>query len=268
MEITQFQVDALKLELHQDNGAAGEAAARAAAQALHQLEQSRERIGVVFATGASQLSTLHAMTSISGLPWRKVRGFHMDEYVGIDEDHPASFRRYLRENLTRRVPMREFFEIDGSSDDPESVCREYAAKLRSADPQLCLLGIGENGHIAFNDPGEANFDDPDDMKLVKLDAACRQQQAAEGWFHSPEEVPERALTLTIPAILRIPKLIISVPGSRKAEIVRRALTEPISTDCPATILRVHPDATLYLDMESAAELNGLTQSNRHSGHRL
>ncbi len=268
MEITQFQVDALRLELHDDAKAAGEAAARAAAEALHQLDQSRESIGVVFATGASQLNTLRAMTSISGLPWHKVRGFHMDEYMGIDEDHPASFRRYLRENLTRRVPLLEFFEINGSSDDPDSICREYVQKLRSADPQLCLLGIGENGHIAFNDPGEADFEDPADMKVVKLDAACRQQQAAEGWFHNLEEVPERALTLTVPAILRIPKLIVSVPGSRKAEIVRRALTEPISTDCPATILRVHPDATLYLDVESAMELDGLVQSSRDSGHQI
>ena len=262
MEITPFQIDALTLEVHHDNRAAGKAAAEAAAQALRQLEKSRESIAVIFATGASQLSTLDAMTSLPGLPWHKIRGFHMDEYLGIDADHPASFRHYLRENLTQRVPLREFFEIDGSSPDPGSVCREYVRRLRAADPQLCLLGIGENGHIAFNDPGEADFHDPEDMKVVKLDAACRNQQAAEGWFPNPEAVPERALTLTIPAILRVPKLIISVPDRRKAEIVRRALTEPISTDCPATILRTHPDATLYLDLESAAEFNELVQSNQ------
>jgi glucosamine-6-phosphate deaminase len=181
----------------------------------------------------------------------------MDEYRGIDEGHPASFRRYLRENLTQRVPMAEFFEIDGSSSDPERVQREYVQQLRAADPQLCLLGIGENGHIAFNDPAEANFDDPDAMKVVTLDAECRQQQVAEGWFPGFDDVPLQALTLTIPTILNVRKLIVSIPGRRKAQSVRRTLLEPISTACPATILRSHPDVTLYLDQESAAELDGL-----------
>jgi glucosamine-6-phosphate deaminase len=200
---------------------------------------------------------LRALTAMSGLPWEKVHGFHMDEYMGIDEGHPASFRRYLRENLTQRVLMEEFFEIDGSSSDPERIRREYVQQLRAADPQLCLLGIGENGHIAFNDPAEADFDDPDAMKVVTLDAECRQQQVAEGWFPRFEDVPLQALTLTIPTILNVRKLIVSIPGRRKAQSVRRTLVEPISTACPATILRSHPDVTLYLDQESASELDGL-----------
>jgi glucosamine-6-phosphate deaminase len=195
------------------------------------------------------------------LPWKKVHGFHLDEYVGLDENHPASFRRYLRENLTARVPMAEFFEIDGSSPDSDRVRLNYVQALRGADPQLCLLGIGENGHLAFNDPSEANFDDPDAMKVVTLDAACRQQQLAEGWFARFEDVPEQALTLTIPTLLKVPKLIVSVPGHRKAQSVRRTLEEPISTACPATILRAHPDVTIYLDEESASELNGFVRSH-------
>jgi glucosamine-6-phosphate deaminase len=190
-----------------------------------------------------------------GLPWRKVHGFHLDEYIGIDDTHPASFRRYLRENLTTRVPLGEFSEIDGTSADLDGMRQEYAEKLRAARPQLCLLGIGENGHLAFNDPSEANFDDPDAIKAVTLDTICRQQQLAEGWFESLEEVPERAVTLTIPTLFKVPKLIVSVPGIRKATSVRRALKEPISTNCPATILRTHPGVTLYLDPESASELN-------------
>jgi glucosamine-6-phosphate deaminase len=257
METKHLQAGTIKLQIHANKKAAGEAAARAAAEALRQLDHSESGIGVVFATGASQLETLHALTSIPGLPWGKIQGFHLDEYLGMDEDHPASFRRYLRENLTRRVPMGEFFEIDGSSADPDRVRREYVQKLLAADPQLCLLGIGENGHLAFNDPAEANFNDPDAMKVVTLDAECREQQLAEGWFKSLEEVPERALTLTIPTMLKIPKLIVSVPGPRKAQSVRRTLEEPISTACPATILRTHPDVTLYLDRDSAAQLNGL-----------
>jgi glucosamine-6-phosphate deaminase len=257
METKHLEAGTIKLQIHANKKAAGEAAARAAAEALRQLDHSESGIGVIFATGASQLETLHALTSIPGLPWGKIQGFHLDEYLGMDEDHPASFRRYLRENLTRRVPMGEFFEIDGSSADPDRVRREYVQKLLAADPQLCLLGIGENGHLAFNDPAEANFNDPDAMKVVTLDAECREQQLAEGWFKSLEEVPERALTLTIPTMLKIPKLIVSVPGPRKAQSVRRTLEEPISTACPATILRTHPDVTLYLDRDSAAQLNGL-----------
>ena len=122
------------------------------------------------------------------------------------------------------------------------------------NPQLCLLGIGENGHLAFNDPGDADFSDPLDMKVVHLDAICRQQQAAEGWFHTFQDVPEQAMTLTIPALFRAPKLIASVPGPRKAAIVRRTLEDPITTDCPATLLRTHPDATVYLDKESSAQV--------------
>ena len=215
---------------------------------------------MIFATGASQLDTLDALTGIENLPWNQVRGFHMDEYVGIAADHPASFRRYLRERLTHKVQMEEFFEIDGSAPNHEQTGRDYAEKLRSADPQLCLLGIGENGHLAFNDPPVANFTDPLAVKVVRLDAVCRQQQVAEGWFTTVEDVAEYAITLTIPTLFRVPKLIVSVPGSRKARIVRRTLEEPISAGCPATVLRTHPDVTLYLDFESADELHGVRVS--------
>jgi glucosamine-6-phosphate deaminase len=261
MEVKHFEVGTMKLEIHASRQAAGEAAARSAAQALKQLDQTRGAIGVIFATGASQLETLHALTSMPDLPWKKVHGFHLDEYVGIDENHPASFRRYLRENLTERVDMAEFLEIDGSSPDSDGVRQNYVQKLREANPQVCLLGIGENGHLAFNDPAEANFDDPEAMKVVTLDEACRRQQLAEGWFATFEDVPERALTLTIPTLFKVPKLIVSVPGRRKAEIVRRTLEDPISTACPATLLRTHPDVTIYLDEDSASALNGLVRSH-------
>jgi len=250
-------VEAIKIEIHPDSKAAGAAAAQAAGRALIELGKAGGPIPVIFATGASQLNTLDALTRIEGLPWNRVCGFHMDEYVGLDVHHPASFRRYLRERLTEKVKMKSFDEIDGSAPNPERTAKEYGEKLRAANPQLCLLGIGENGHLAFNDPGVASFTDPLDAKIVDLDAECRQQQAAEGWFASVDEVAKRAITLTIPTLLRVPKLIVSVPGKRKAKIVLRALSEPISTECPATILRTHPDVTLYLDVESANELDGL-----------
>ncbi len=255
-DIEQFRAGKLKLEIYPTREAAGQAAAQAAAAAMRELSRNKEEFGVIFATGASQIETLQALVAIPGLPWSKIRGFHMDEYIGMSPDHPASFRRYLREKLTQHVHMREFSEVDGTAADPERECLEYAEKLRSANPQLCLLGIGENGHLAFNDPDVADFNDPVDVKVVQLDEACRQQQAAEGWFASFQDVPKRAITLTIPTLFRVPKLILTVPGPRKAKIVRRTIEDPISTACPATILRTHPDATVYLDQESAAELEG------------
>jgi glucosamine-6-phosphate deaminase len=256
MQVRRLQVGTMKIEIHADRKASGEAAAAAAAEALRQLEKDRAEIGVIFATGASQLDTLHALTSIPGLPWSKVRGFHLDEYVGIDENHPASFRRYLRENLTQRVAMKAFLEIDGNTKDADGLIKNYVHRLSEADPQVCLLGIGENGHLAFNDPAEADFKDPAAMKVVTLDTECRQQQLAEGWFATFEDVSRQAFTLTIPTLFAVPKLIASVPGPRKARSVRRTLEDPISTACPSTLLRTHPDVTLYLDTESASELDG------------
>jgi len=244
----------LTVEVYENTEAMGRAAAAAAAQRLRELAASSDVFGVILATGASQMATLEALTSTPGLPWEKVVGFHMDEYLGISDQHRASFRRYMRERLVDKVKMRQFYFLDGSAADADETCRKYAECLQQYRPQLCLLGIGENGHIAFNDPMEADFHDPLEVKVVSLDQECRQQQVSEGWFASIPEVPERALTLTIPVLLRVPQLIASVPSQRKANIVRRTLTEEISTRCPATILRTHPNTTIYLDPASAAEL--------------
>jgi glucosamine-6-phosphate deaminase len=251
-----FRIENLSVEVHANRESLGAAAALAAANAMKQLGASSGSFGVIFATGVSQLDTLEALTRIEDIPWDRVRGFHLDEYVGLPIEHRASFRRYLRENLTRKVDMESFHEVDGTAADPDQFCRLYAEKLAAAKPKLCLLGIGENGHLAFMDPAVADFKDPRDVKVIRLDAACRAQQVAEGWFTNFDEVPERAISVTIPAIFRVPKLIVSVPGSRKAAIMRRTLEETISTSCPASILRTHPDVTVYLDRESASELNG------------
>ena len=252
--VRRLQIGNLKIEIHPSRKGAGTAAAEAAAAELKRLARQSERISVIFATGASQIETLRSLVRIPDLPWKDISGFHMDEYVGIPADHIGSFRYYMRQELTECVPIGHFHDVDGNAADPAAFCKEYAETLRSINPQLCLLGIGENGHLAFNDPGFADFDDPEDMKVVLLDEQCKRQQVAERWFRSTEEVPSQAMTLTIPTLLRVPKLIISVPGSRKAKIVYRALYDPISTACPATILRTHPDATVYLDEESAVEL--------------
>ena len=253
--IRSLRVGSLAVESYDNTKNMGKAAAEAAAARIRELAAGNDVVSVIFATGASQMPTLDALTSIPGLPWNKIVGFHMDEYIGLSDQHPASFRRYLRERLTDKVSMRKFYGVDGTATDPEETCRKYAELLRQHNPQLCLLGIGENGHLAFNDPAEADFNDPLDIKIVSLDHECRQQQVNEGWFSSIPEVPAQAITLTIPTLLRVPVLIASVPGKRKAHIVHRTLTEPISTRCPATILRNHPGTTVYLDPDSSVELS-------------
>ncbi len=252
--IRSLRVGSLNVEAYESTEAMGKAAADAAAERLRALAARNELVAVIFATGASQMATLEALTSMPGLPWDKVVGFHMDEYLGISDQHRASFRRYLRERLTDKIKMRRFYGVDGDNGKPEETCRQYADLLRQYNPQLCLLGIGENGHLAFNDPAEANFEDPLDIRIVSLDGQCRQQQVNEGWFRNLAEVPKQAITLTIPTLMRVPQLIASVPGERKAHIVYRTLTEEISTRCPATIMRNHPNTTVYLDPASAAEL--------------
>jgi len=259
-EVKHLTVDRLKIEIHQDTTRVGNAAAQATARAIRELKQENKRLAVIFATGASQLATLDALIVRADVPWKEITGFHLDEYVGISENHPASFRHYLRERLTERVSMGKFFEIQGDASDLEMICSQYAQRLQAAQPQLCLLGIGENGHLAFNDPAEANFSDPFDVKIVGLDTECRRQQVAEGWFSGLEEVPRQAITVTIPTLMRVPRLIVSVPGPRKAAVVRRTVEEAISTACPATILRHHPDVTVYLDRDSAAELERPTRA--------
>jgi glucosamine-6-phosphate deaminase len=254
-EIKSFRLGKARVEIYPSRKAMGAAAASAAAGYLRKFAKERDELGVIFATGASQIETLDALTAMADLPWNKISGFHMDEYVGLPVVHPASFRKYLRERLTQKVRMRDFSEVNGEAADPEKFCQFYAEKLRAADPQLCVLGIGENGHLAFNDPGVADFDDPVDVKIVDLDRMCQEQQVAEGWFGSLEEVPKQAVTLTLPALMRVPHLVLSVPGERKAEIMRQIVDdEQISTRCPASILRNHPDATIFLDAESAARL--------------
>ena len=257
VEPIRFQVDLLKFEVYPSREAAGRAAAMAAAEAMRSASTFNRHVGVIFATGASQLAMLRALTTLDDVPWNQMIGFHMDEYENLAEDHPASFRRYLRHELTQKVPIKAFYEINGSSADLDRTCSEYATKLRASDPKLCLSGIGENGHLAFNDPFLCDFADEADVRLVSLDEKCRAQQVAEGWFPTIADVPARAVTLTIPALMRAPKWVVSVPGIRKAQIVRRVIEESISTACPATLLKTHPDATVYLDNESSSALGDI-----------
>lgn len=250
-----FAVGELAVRVFPDAGALASAAAADAAAVLRQAIDTDGIAHAMFATGNSQIGFLAALTDRStDVDWSRVVGFHMDEYCGIPAEHPASFRRYLRERLLERVPIGAFHEIEGDAPDPETECQRYATLLGDHPLHLCCLGIGENGHLAFNDPPVADFGDPLAVKVVELDEVCRRQQVGEGHFPSLDAVPPQAITVTIPALLRAARVFAIVPEARKRGPVERAITGPISTECPASTLRTCSHATLFLDADSAGAL--------------
>jgi len=209
---------------------------------------------VILATGNSQIQFLKKLVSLEGVDWSKITLFHMDEYLGIDQNHKASFRRYLRERVQTLVRPKEFHFINGDVDLPLEECDRYEALLKAQPIDLCCLGVGENGHLAFNDPPVARFEEKRSIKLVKLDDACKMQQVREGHFPGLDAVPPYAFTLTIPALCSARKMICIAPEKRKAEAVRNALKGPISTNCPASFLRRQKHCSLLLDHDSASLL--------------
>ncbi len=230
------------------------AAALAAHAILIRAVQTQGHAAVVLAAAASQVKFLEVLTDLPGLDWSKISAFHMDEYLGIDAGHPASFRRFLHERVARRVKPGSFHDVQGDALQPLEECARYTRLLKAQPIDLCCLGIGENGHIAFNDPSVADFHDPHTVKLVKLDEACRRQQVGEGAFPNLEAVPQYAYTMTIPALCAARQMVCVVPEKRKAQAVRNALRGPLSTACPASILRQQAHCTLYLDADSAGLL--------------
>lgn len=248
------QVDDLSVEIHHTLDAMAEAAAQEAHRHLRTVLSQQEQASVIMASAASQVKFLEVLTGLDGIDWSRVTLFHMDEYLGIGPDHPASFRRFLREQVAQRVHPRAFHEIRGEADLPLDECRRYAGLLEAQPIDLCCLGIGENGHIAFNDPPVANFEDPDPIKLVKLDEACRMQQVGEGAFSALDAVPRYAYTLSVPALCAARRMVCVVPERRKAKAVQATLQGPIATACPASFLRRQKHATLYLDSDSASRL--------------
>jgi glucosamine-6-phosphate deaminase len=231
----------------------GQAAAEQAAQAITRAIAQRGRARILAATGASQFEFLDALTSRSDIDWTRVEMFHLDEYIGLAERHPASFRKYLRERLIAPTGMTRHHLLDGER-DPAEVCREVGAAIREAPIDVAFVGIGENGHLAFNDP-PADFETTEPYLVVRLDEACRRQQVGEGWFLSLEDVPERAISISVRQILAANEVICVVPDARKAEAVKACLEGPVSPDAPASILQTHPDTTVYLDTESASLLS-------------
>jgi glucosamine-6-phosphate deaminase len=233
----------------------GQAAAADAAAILRSAMASRGRARIVVGTGPSQDDTIAALARSPEIDWRSVEVFHMDEYVGMSAAHPASFRRWLREHLEDLVHPARVHYLQGDAGDLEAECRRYGELLRSAPIDISFLGFGENGHIAFNDPGTADFHDPAAVKRVELDERCRRQQVGEGHFPDLASVPAEALTVTCPVLAGAAHLICSVPERRKAEAVRNALEGPVSEACPASLVTTHPQCAIYLDRESASLLS-------------
>ncbi len=232
-----------------------EMGANAGAHAARAISAAIERHGaarIILASAPSQNETLAELLA-SRVDWSRVTIFHMDEYAGLAADHPQTFRAYQCAHVLSRITPFAFHGIAGERADTAAECARYSALLNEAPIDVCCLGIGENGHLAFNDPPVADFADPALVKLVELDAACRQQQVNDGCFPTLAAVPTHALTLTIPAIMSARELVCSVPGPRKTAAVRATLHGEISTSCPASILRRHPNASLYLDTDAAGQ---------------
>ncbi|NET32471.1 MAG: glucosamine-6-phosphate deaminase [Cyanothece sp. SIO1E1] len=249
-----FQVDALSVRLYQSEIDMAHDAALIAQKYLRSILISQGTATIILATGNSQLKFLQTLTDLGGLDWSGITCFHLDEYLGIAADHPASFRRYLRERVEQRVHPRQFHYIAGDALQPLEECDRYAQLLRSQPIDLCCLGVGENGHLAFNEPTVANFNDRHLVKVVRLDSRNCQQQVNQGHFSSFDAVPQYALTLTIPTICSAQKILCLVAGKRKAKIVKAILQGHISPACPASVLRKQTQATLFIDTDAASLL--------------
>ena len=251
--ISETKWNDLLTSVYATNEDLGAAAAAEAEQIIQAALADRGEANIIVATGNSQLTFLHALR-IKPLDWSKVNVFHMDEYLGLEPTHPASFPAFLRRHFLSDFMPKAFFPVVSHGRHPEDVCQEYASALRAHPADLCALGIGENGHLAFNDPPFAEFNDPAWVKVIRLAEASRQQQVGEGHFKSIDEVPTHAITLTIPALLSAQRVLAIVPEARKAAAVHCSLRGPISEDCPSSILRRTAHAHLFLDQESAEKL--------------
>jgi glucosamine-6-phosphate deaminase len=245
------------LRLFNDSQSLAQAAAEQAAAAIKRAIAERDCCRLILATGNSQLAFLDALTRTTGIDWKKIEAFHLDEYVGMPITHPASFRKFLLERVINKTGIERYHFVEGDAADLSAAIREIGTQLVSAPIDLSFVGIGENGHIAFNDP-PADFDVEDPYIVVELDEACRRQQAGEGWFADIFQVPQRAISMSVRQIMKAPEIVCVVPDKRKAHAVKLCLEGEISNMAPASILRRHGNATVYLDRESASLLSSST----------
>lgn len=233
----------------------GAAAGAEAALAIRETIEKTGKANIILATGTSQMEMLAHLVAADRIDFSKVTMFHLDEYIGLGPEHPASFRKYLKERFVDRISsLKAAHFVNGDADDPEQECKRLG-EIISANPiDVAMVGIGENGHLAFNDP-PADFETEQPYIIVELDEKCRNQQLGEGWFETLEEVPDGAISMSIRQIIKSTRLIVTVPDRRKAEAVKNALEGPVTPMCPASILRTHPNCTIFLDAEAASLLS-------------
>ncbi|QMW06038.1 glucosamine-6-phosphate deaminase [Spirosoma foliorum] len=251
--IREFTVDQLTVKLFENRHSLGQQAAGQAANTIRNLQEKQPVINIIFAAAPSQNEFLAALAEQPGIAWERINAFHMDEYVNLAEDAPQRFGNFLNDRLFSKVPLKAVYFINGNN-DPNAECDRYAALLQEYPTDIVCMGIGENCHIAFNDPHVARFDDPTLVKKVGLDLTSRWQQVHDGCFASLSEVPEYALTLTIPALVKAPIIFCMVPAAHKAEAIQHTVTDAISEKYPSTILRQHGNATLFIDQDSGVLL--------------
>lgn len=251
--VLDVRFDNLQVSIYKSNKEMGLVAAQLASEAVTQALLEKGVANVILAAANSQLTFLEGLKAVTDIDWSKVNFFHMDEYVGLEPGYSASFSQFLRRNFLDYIHPRAFFTIPSLGKDLDAICKDYEQLLHSYPADVCAMGIGENGHVAFNDPPYADFDDPVWVKAVQIDDVSRRQQVNEGHFPSIDLVPRHAITLTIPALLAAKKILVIVPEARKADAVYRSLFGPIVPSCPASILRKAPHARLLLDQDSAAK---------------
>lgn len=248
------------LKVFSDKTSLGRAAAEQAATAIRRAIAERGQARIIAATAASQLEFLDALTKAKGIDWTKVEAFHLDEYIGLPMTHPGSFRKMLMEQLVEKTRITRYHLLDGDVDDPSAAVREVGKQIASTPIDIAFLGIGENGHIAFNDP-PADFNTEEPYLIVKLDEACRQQQVGEAWFADISQVPKQAISMSARQILKAKEILAVVPDRRKAQAVKDCFEGEITPMAPASILRRHPNATVYLDTNSASLLGPELQAS-------
>ena len=241
------------VEIFKDRKTMGQAAGKQAEEYIVKCLERKKEVRVIFAAAPSQNEILNYLASSKNIDWKRVIAFHMDEYIGLTQDTPQSFSYFLREKIFGKVPFGKVNYIQGDADVAEE-CKRYTALLKKGPIDLLLAGIGENGHLAFNDPPVADFKDPEIIKPVTLEKACRVQQVNDGCFPTLEKVPKRAFTLTIPFMMSAAYVVCTVPGPAKTQAVEKTLKGPISEKCPASILRLHRECRFFFDKESGKEI--------------
>lgn len=244
----------LEVKVFESREAMGNCAASEIAACIRKLQSEKEEINMIFAAAPSQNETLAGLVAAEGIEWNRINAFHMDEYIGLPADAPQAFGNFLKERLFDKLNFKSVNYINDGGEDSEEVCKRYTALLESHPIDIVCLGIGENGHIAFNDPWVADFQDKEVIKKVELDEVCRQQQVNDGCFATLSDVPKFAVTLTVPTLYQADYLFCTVPASTKAEAVYNTVNHEINEDVPATIMRKHKNAVMYCDKDSAAKL--------------